>query len=90
MGYAVRLAGLMNLILILFRLVNINGREPYWGDLKKKKKIENKNVSLTLHSNIYCPISFKLGMVTDTVELFILITSLNGFAFCQRHSCVKK
>ena len=48
------------------------------NQIKRKEKSEKKKKKTTnvaLHSNIYDPISFKLGMMTDTSEMCALITS---------------
>ena len=48
--------------------------------------ILSKNFSVGLYSDISWPISFKLGMMIETTELFILTPDLD---FIQGHSCMR-
>ena len=61
-GLVLRLVSQMNLIFLVFGLINIQGREPYIH-----KFIGNKKVGL--HLNIYRLISFKLDMMTIIAEI---------------------
>ena len=66
-GLLLRLFGVMKPILIWSHPFNIQGRDSYICDLKKKKKKGG------LYSGIYRLISFKLGM-TGTTKLYILMS----------------
>ena len=86
-SYPMRLPGLMNLILIVSRLFNIQGRGPLSCDFvnnnrnnnsnnnerkrerekkkkkkKRKEKKRKKETKVDMHTDIYRPISFSLGM----------------------------
>ena len=60
-----------NLILILFCLYNIRGRELY---LCNSFKNNNNNFNTGLCSDIYRPIYFKHGLITEIAELYILMS----------------
>ena len=79
MGYGIllRLAGVLNLILILSCLLNIPGRQPCICDFVKKqkqKKKQSKTFKVRLFSVIYGPISLKPGMMVGTTKLYILMS----------------
>ena len=57
---------MMNLILSLF-LVDL----IFKGE---NSTYEEKNFNVGLYSDIYRPISFKLGMMIETTKLYILIS----------------
>ena len=56
-GILLRLDGVMNLILILSHLFSIQRREFYKSDFVKEK------FNIGLYSDIYWPVSFKIGMM---------------------------
>ena len=49
-----------------------------------------KNFSVGIHSDIYESIWFKLGLMTDTVELYILILVLLTLTLIQGHRSARK
>ena len=72
---------MMNFMLILSCLFNIQGREPNFV-ISFKKSEENKNKTTTtpkqpfdvgVYSDIYGPISFKLGMMKGRTKIYIII-----------------
>ena len=67
-GLLLSLVGVMNLILILLRPVDIQGREPYLYN------VIEKNVKIGFYSYICRPISFKLGLMIETTKLYIFIS----------------
>ena len=69
-----RLVVVLNLILILFRPLNIQEREPDLCDfIKKQQQQQQQTFNIGLHSNILRPISFKFGVIIQTNKLYILI-----------------
>ena len=78
-----RLVDVVILILILFRPLCMQGREPY--SCQFIKKIFN----IGLYSDIYGPISVKLGMMIETAKLCILMSVLMMLTFIQGHSCMR-
>ena len=54
-----------NLILILSCALSIEGREPYLYDFGLKRKKENLYHWLVLYSDIYWPISLKIGVMIE-------------------------
>ena len=78
-----RLVGVMNLILLLSGPYNILAREPYLYNFI------NKNINIVLYSNIYRPISLKLGMMIETTKLYILISVWMALTFVQGHNCMR-
>ena len=67
-GKLVRLYDVMNLIHILSHPFNIQGREPYLPEF-----VGGKTFNIGWYSDIYRPISFKLGMIVETTKLYVLI-----------------
>ena len=61
-----RLLGLFSLILILSRLINIQEREPCFGDFMK-------NLKAGLHSDTGRLISYMLSMMIDAIEFYSLM-----------------
>ena len=47
-----------------------------------------KNFDIGLHSDIYRPISFKLGMMIETTKLYILISVYMTLTLIKGHICV--
>ena len=64
MKFGILLRRVINLRLILFHLLIIHVRKSYLCDVVKK-------CTIGLYSDIYTPISFRLGMMTETAKLFI-------------------
>ena len=62
-GVLLRLDGVIILIFLLFHPFNVQGREPYLCDFVKK-------INTDFYSDIYGPISFSLGIMAETTELF--------------------
>ena len=48
-----------------------------------------ENFDVGLHSNIYELISFKLGMMTKTTKICILLSVWMALTFIQDHSCMQ-
>ena len=75
-----RLEVLINLIIILSHPVSTQGRETSLADILKRRGIRNYS---NLRSNVYRLISFKLGTMTDTIELCSLMPALVALTFIQ-------
>ena len=83
-GIPLRLAGVMNLTLLLLRPFNIQRRESYLRYFVEKTKTKSNKTTRTptatkhfnagLFSDIYRPISFKLGMAIETTKFYILLS----------------
>ena len=58
------IVGVVNLLLILSRPFSFEGGEPYLNAFVKKY------YNIALYSDIYWPISFKPGMMMDTINTF--------------------
>ena len=82
-GKLLRLVSVVNLILVLFRLFNIQGREPYSCDFIKKK------VNIGLYSDICRSISFKLGVIIETTKFYITLSVWMTLTFIRGHSCMR-
>ena len=80
-GILLRLVGVMNVILF-----NIQERESYFCDFVIKKP---PTFSVDFYSDIYWPISFKLGVLIENTKLCILIPVSKTLTFIQGHSCVR-
>ena len=63
-GLLSSLVSVANLMFILFRSFNILGREPDLRDLIKN------NINIGLYSDIYGPISFKLGLIVRSTFIY--------------------
>ena len=59
-----------------------------WFWLQKKKKKKKKN-HVGLYLDIYWLISFKLGVIIQIAELFILVPVLVTLTFIQGHGCIR-
>ena len=46
-------------------------------------------INIGLYSDIYKPISFKLGVKIETTKLYILISVWITVIFIQDHSCMR-
>ena len=84
-GVLFRLVGLMSLLLSLSFLSDLvfKGENPSYVNMLKKKSF---NVGLTL--NICRPMSFKVGLLTKTIKLYILIPVWMAQTFIQSHSYI--
>ena len=60
----------MNLIHIWYHPFSIQGRAPYLYDFVRK------TFNVGLYSDICRPVSFKLGLMTETTQLYILFKSV--------------
>ena len=80
-GLLLRLADVMNLILISFHPFSIQGREPYFHGFIEK----NQNWLVFRHLLF----SFKLDMVVEITKLYIFISVLMTLAFIEGHSCMR-
>ena len=69
LGILLRLVGVMNLIIIFSSAFSIQGRELYLRDFTEKKHL--------LYSDIYRPISFRLGMMMGTTKFLHFDISLD-------------
>ena len=49
-----------------------------------------KRINIGLYSNIYRLMSFKLGMIIKTSELYIFVSVWMTLTFIQGHGCVRK
>ena len=66
------------------------GKKPTFTDfVKKKKKKKRENYDVGLYSNIYLPLSFKLGLMIETTMLCILISVWKTLTFPQGQSSIK-
>ena len=83
-GILFRLATVMNLRLILPCPFNVQGRKPYLYMISFEK-----NINVRLFSDIYRLISFKLCMMIETTEQYILISVLVALTFIQGHRCLR-
>ena len=77
---------------------SIQGREPDSHDFVKKtnkqktpktKKIKQKNFNISLYSDIYECVPFKLGLMIETSELYILTSVWMTLTSIQGHSCMR-
>ena len=82
-GILLRYVGVI-LILILSHLISVQGREPYSCDFVQKK------FNIDLHLDIYWPVSFKLCMMTEKSELYILIPVWMTLIIIQGHNHWRK
>ena len=73
----------MNFMLFSSRPVNVHGGESYLCDLVKN------TCSADMDLDIYRQISFKLGVMIETNELYILIPKWMTLIFIQGHSCMR-
>ena len=62
-GVLLRLCGVTNFMLIVSHSLNIQGRDAYLYDFI------NINFNIGLYSDIYRPVSFKLGMMIESTKL---------------------
>ena len=60
-------AGFLKLAQNVSSMINIQEREPY-----QKPKMK-KTLNIILHSGVYEPISFTIGMMVDVTKLYSLI-----------------
>ena len=65
-GTLLTMAGLLNVMLIIFRPISIPVGEPYVGDFA------GKIINVSLCSEIYKPVSLKLVMMIYIAELYSL------------------
>ena len=85
-----RLVSVMKLILILSHPLNIQGEKTYFYRFcKKKNQKKRENYDVGLYSNIYLPLSFKLGLMIETTMLCILISVWKTLTFPQGQSSIK-
>ena len=51
--------------------------------------IMSQTITVVLHSDIFRPISFKLGMIIGATKLYILISVWMALAFTDGHNCMR-
>ena len=83
-GLLLRLAGVINHIVVLSCPFNIPGRNCPTDMILFKK-----NFNFGLYSHICSQISFKLDMMIKTTKLYILISVWMTLTFIQGHSCIR-
>ena len=83
-GLLLRFVHLMNFMLTLFWPFSIQWRVPSLCDFVFKKHFK-----IGLYSDIYIPISFKLGMMIRISKLYILVSVWMSLTFIQGHSCMR-
>ena len=77
-----RLVGVMNLEKNYCVQRIFIGENPFYVILLRKQ------INIDEYSNIYRPISFKLGMMIETTKVYILIPVWMTFKFILGHSCM--
>ena len=82
-GILVRLVGVMKLVLIACRTFIIQMRTYLCGYAKKNKQTNKQNFYVGLYSDVYRPISFKLGLIIETTKLYILVSALMSLTSTQ-------
>ena len=101
-GKLLRLVNMMNLklTLSLVHSIFIGEKPTYMISLENRNKqtkqqqqqqrdTHRENFDIGLYSDIYRPISFKLGMMIEITKIYICVSVWMTLTFIQGHSCMK-